>query len=41
MARHAYRQSGDYEVRLTLRRASRILALATTRVTVHTGAASR
>lgn len=39
MARHAYLRSGDYEVRVTLRRASRALAVATTRVTVHAGAA--
>jgi PKD domain-containing protein len=38
-ARHAYRQPGDYEVRVTLRRASRTLAVSTTRVTVHGGSA--
>jgi PKD repeat protein len=37
-ARHTYRQPGDYEVRVTLRRASRTLAAAGTRVTVHPGA---
>lgn len=39
MVRHAYLRPGDYEVRVTLRRASRALAVATTRVTVHAGAA--
>ena len=39
MARHAYLRPGDYEVKVTLRRASRALAVATTRVTVHSGAA--
>jgi hypothetical protein len=37
-ARHAYLRPGDYEVRVTLSRASRTLAVATTRVTVHGGA---
>jgi hypothetical protein len=39
-ARHAYRRPGDYEVRVTLRRANRALAVATGRVLVHATTAS-
>jgi hypothetical protein len=35
MARHAYGAPGNYSVRLTLRRASRTVAVATVPVTVH------
>jgi len=38
-ARHAYRRAGDYEVRVTLRRAERSIAMATVRVTVTSRAA--
>lgn len=41
MARHAYPRPGDYEVKVTLRRASRALAVATARVTVHAGLGSQ
>ena len=34
-ARHVYRQAGDFDVRVTLRRADRSLAMGTVRVTVH------
>jgi hypothetical protein len=39
-ARHAYRSPGAYNVRLTLRRANRTLAVATVAVTVHGRAAN-
>ena len=38
-ARHAYRQPGDYEVRVTFRRSDRALAVATTHVRVYFGSA--
>jgi len=34
-ARHVYRQSGEFDVRVTLRRADRSVAMGTVRVTVH------
>ena len=34
-ARHVYRQAGEFDVRVTLRRADRSLARGTVRVTVH------
>jgi hypothetical protein len=34
-ARHVYRQAGEFDVRVTLRRADRSLAMGTVRVTVH------
>jgi hypothetical protein len=39
-ARHAYRSPGDYNVRLTLRRANRTVAVATVAVAVHGHTAS-
>ena len=36
---HAYRRPGEYEVRVTLRRSNRPLAVATTRVRVYFGTA--
>jgi hypothetical protein len=38
-SRHVYRRPGDYEVRVTLRRSNRALAVATTRVRVYFGSA--
>ncbi len=34
-ARHVYRQAGEFDVRVTLRRADRSVAMGTVRVTVH------
>jgi hypothetical protein len=36
-ARHVYRSPGQYDIRLTLRRASRVVAIGTTAVAVHGG----
>jgi len=36
-ARHVYRSPGQYDIRLTLRRASRVVAVGTTAVAVHGG----
>jgi hypothetical protein len=36
-ARHAYRAAGEYNIRLTMRRADRSLAIATVRVQVYPG----
>jgi hypothetical protein len=40
MARHDYLRAGDYEVKVTLRRATRTLAVASARVTVHASVAT-
>lgn len=40
LTRHAYGRPGDYDVKVTLRRASRTLAVATTRITIHAGLGS-
>ena len=40
LTRHAYSRPGDYDVKVTLRRASRTLAVATTRITIHAGLGS-
>lgn len=36
-AHHAYRQAGEYNIRLTMRRANRSVAVGTARVMVHQG----
>ena len=38
--RHVYRQAGQYEVRVTLRRADRTVAVGTVRLNVHDRVAS-
>jgi hypothetical protein len=39
MARHAYVRPGEYDVKVTFRRATRTLAVSSARVTVHSGIA--